>query len=234
MRVFIDGTDLGECLTTWENYYRARPESSPPPNPSTPATINSLQFRSSVPWSAPLADAGYLFDNVTATASSGADATGCSPPPEPDIDIDKTTATRFAEPGDLITYRISVTNRGDAPLRNLRACDRAPRALAFVRASRRLQRASGGRRCLMIRRLGTGERRTFQATFRLRANVTADSVTNGASADNSVASAPFASPPEPPGARPRRRVLGRAAATIGVQRAGACAAALRPRARAAC
>src|SRR4051794_4730412 len=141
MRIFIDGRDLGECFTTWENYYRAP---GPPPQASAPPVINSLQFRSSVPGPAPLAGAGYLFDNVTATASSGAGVTDCSPPPEPDIDIDKTTRTRLAEPGDLITYRVSVTNRGDAPVRALRACDRAPRALAFLQASRRLQRAAGG------------------------------------------------------------------------------------------
>ena len=41
--------DLGQCFTTWENYYRTAPEQAPPPNRNTPATINSLQFRSSVP-----------------------------------------------------------------------------------------------------------------------------------------------------------------------------------------
>src|SRR3954466_5438869 len=60
-----------------------------------------------------------------------------------DIVIDKTTSTRSARPGELITYRITVTNRGHAPVRGLRSCDRAPRALRFRRATARLHRAAG-------------------------------------------------------------------------------------------
>ena len=48
VRISVDGDDLGQCFTTWENYYRTAPEQAPPPNRNTPATINSLQFRSSV------------------------------------------------------------------------------------------------------------------------------------------------------------------------------------------
>ena len=241
MRLFVDGKDLGQCFTTWEEYYRNLPE------PTEPPAINSLQFRLSVPWFEPLADAGYLFDNVTATASSSA-STDCAPDVddsgggdsgggdgEPDVVIDKTTKTRSAQPGDLVIYRISVRNRGDAAARRVRACDRAPRALRFVRATRRLQRGANGRRCLTIRQLEPGQRRTFRATFRLRAGVTADTVTNGASASASVPSAPYVAPPEPVSRRPRRRVEGRDAARIRVQdRPRACSAALGPRARAAC
>ena len=127
---------------------------------------------------------GYLFDNVSITPSNGPGPPGCSGwKARRQIDIDKTTQTRFAQPGDLITYRITVRNRGDAPVRGLRACDRAPRALRFVRSTARLRRAAGRRLCLTIRLLRPGQRKTFRATFRLRANVTADTVTNGASAD---------------------------------------------------
>ena len=49
VRIAIDGRDVGQCFTTWENYYRTAPEQAPPPNVNTPADINSLQFRSSVP-----------------------------------------------------------------------------------------------------------------------------------------------------------------------------------------
>ena len=104
------------------------------------------------------------------------------------VEIDKTTNTRVARPGDLVTYRIRVRNRGHAPVRGLRACDRAPRALRFVRSTTRLRRAAGGRRCLTIRTLRPGQRRTFRATFRLRADVTAQVVTNGASADTTAPS----------------------------------------------
>ena len=138
VRISVDGADVGQCFTTWENYYRTRPEDHLPPNVNTPATINSLQFRSSVPGPPALAGGGYLFDNVSITPSNGPGPRGCpggGEGPTPPIDIDKTTQTRSALPGDLITYRISVRNRGDAPLRSLRACDRAPRALRFVGAS---------------------------------------------------------------------------------------------------
>ena len=239
LRLFIDGEDLGECFTTWEEYYRNLAA------PTEPPVINSVQFRLSFPPGGgpeALLGAGYLFDNVTATASPST-STDCSPDGEdpddgdgePDVDVDKRTTTRFADPGDLITYRLTVRNRGDAAARDLRACDRAPRALRFVRASRRLQRAAGGRWCLTIRQLDPGERRSFRATFRLRAGVTADSVTNRASTTTSGPSAPYVTPPERPRARSRRRVHGRDAATIGVQDGpGVCAAALGPRARAAC
>ena len=48
----------------------------------------------------------------------------------------------------------------------------------------------------MIRLLRPGQRKTFRATFRLRANVTADTVTNGASVDTPTGSAPSPSLPE--------------------------------------
>ena len=144
---------------------------------------------------------------------NGAGPSGCGEEPPPDID--KTTQTRSALPGDLITYRISVRNRGDAPVRGVRACDRAPRALRFVGATVRLRRAAGRRLCLTIRLLRPGQRKTFRATFRLRANVTADTVTNGASVDIPAGSAPSPSPPEnaviP---KPRRRRVARDSAKV--------------------
>ena len=238
MRIAIDNRDVGRCFTTWENYYRTAPEQAPPPNANTPADINSLQFRSSVQGPSGLATSGgYLFDNVSITPSNGPGPPGCSAVEKPaaDIDIDKTTQTQFARPGDLITYQITVRNRGDAPVRGLRACDRVPRALRFVRASARLHRAAGRRLCLTIRLLRPGQRRTFRATFRLRANVTADTVTNGATADTPAGVRAFTVPARAaPAPSTRRRRVARDAETIGVRRPGACAAALNPRARAAC
>ena len=37
VRISVDGRDLGQCFTTWENYYRTAPEQAPPPNRNTPA-----------------------------------------------------------------------------------------------------------------------------------------------------------------------------------------------------
>ena len=223
--IFIDGAGVGRCFTTWENSY-------PQPVPIS----DRLLFRSTGAQEIQnLVGDGYLFDNVTTTTANGrGPAAQIVRPP---IVIDKTTRTRFAHPDDLITYRISVRNRGDAPVRGLRACDRAPRALRFLGSTVRLRRAAGRRRCLMIRLLRPGQRKTFRATFRLRANVTADTVTNGASADTATGSAPSASLPEnaviP---KPRRRRLARDSATIRVRPgARACPSALNPpRAHAAC
>jgi uncharacterized repeat protein (TIGR01451 family) len=240
VRIFIDGNDvgqgLGKCFTTWENYYRTSPEQEPPPNVNNPASINSLQFRSSVRGSDDLEQTGgYLFDNVTTTTASGpGPAAGCGDEPPP-IVIDKKPQTQVALPGDTITYRIGVRNRGGVPVRGLRACDRVPRALRFVGASVRLRRGAGRRLCRTIRLLQPGQRKTFRATFQLRANVTADTVTNGAIADIPAGSAPTPSPPDS-GVLPaqERRRVARDRATIRVRRPEACASAVNPRAHATC
>jgi uncharacterized repeat protein (TIGR01451 family) len=229
VHIVIDGVDIGNmlgvCLTTWENFYRAT-------NQAVPVT-NSLQFRSANAGGDPglvipnLVGHGYLFDNVSTdtTPAIGAVPTVCGEEPPP-IDVDKTTQTRSALRGQLITYRISVRNRGDALVRGLRACDRAPRALRFVRATTRLRRAAGGRLCLTTGLLRPGQRETFRATFRLRENATAESVTNGASVDIPAGSAatplpPNGSAPLPPDStvipRSRQRRVARDAATIKVR-----------------
>ena len=232
VRIYIDGNDIGNelgvCFTSWENFYRAT-------NQAVPVT-NSIMFRAAGGVNDSLVGGGFLFDNVANTTASGRGPAGCGEEPPPVI-IDKTTRTRVAHPDDLITYRITVRNRGDAPVRGLRACDRAPSALGFLGATVRLRRAAGRRRCLTIRLLRPGQRKTFRATFRLRANVTADTVTNGASADAPAGSAPVTSLPEnaviP---KPQRRRLARDSATIRVRPgARACPSALNPpRAHAAC
>ena len=229
VRIYIDGKDIGNqlgvCFTTWENFYRATQQAVP--------VTNSIQFRAAGGEIPALVGGGFLFDNVTNTTANGRGPLGCGEEPPPIIV--KTTRTRFAQPGDLITYRISVRNRGHAPIRRLRACDRPPRALRFVRATRQLHRAARHRLCLTIRLLRPGHRKTFLATFRLRANVRADTVTNGGSVDIPTGSGPSPSLPESAVIpKPRRRVLGTVIATVGVRRPGACEAALNPRAHAAC
>jgi uncharacterized repeat protein (TIGR01451 family) len=222
VHIVIDGVDIGNqlgvCLTTWENFYRVQKQAVP--------VTNSLQFRSANAGGDPglaipsLVGHGYLFDNVSTdtTPAKGTVPTVCGEEPPP-IVIDKTTRTRSARPGDLVTYRISVRNRGDEPVRGLRACDRPPRALRFVRSTGRLQPAAGRRLCLTTGLLRPGQRETFRATFRLRASVTAQTVTNGASVDISTGSAPSPLPPDIaviPEAR--RRVLSRDVAGINVRR----------------
>jgi uncharacterized repeat protein (TIGR01451 family) len=230
VRVFIDGVDVGQCFTTWENFY-------PRVNEEVP-DINSMQFRADGGLVQGIAGKGYLFDNVRIATSDGPgppDCSGGGDGPPDDVVIDKTTQTRVARPGDLITYRITVRNRGAAPVRGLRLCDRAPRTLRFVRATTPLDRAAGRRLCLTIHLLRPGQLTTFRATFRLDPLVTATTVTNGSSVDTPIESAPSPLPPDGAANVTRRRRLDRDPARIRVRRASqACPASLNPRAHAAC
>ena len=163
VRISVDGEDLGQCFTTWENYYRTAPEQAPPPNVNTPADINSLQFRSSVPGPPALLGNGYLFDNVSITPSDGPGPPGC------DVPIEKTADSPTVTAGGRAGYRITVRNRGRLAARNLRACDRIPRQMTFVSADRRLRRI-GRQRCLAIPRLQPGQRVSFHLVLQVNAN----------------------------------------------------------------
>ena len=172
VRISVDGVDLGQCFTTWENYYRTAPEQAPPPNRNTPATINSLQFRSSVQGPPALATSGgYLFDNVSITPSDGPGPPGC------DVPIEKEADQSTVRAGGRVGYRITVRNRGRLPARNLRACDRIPRQMTFVSADRRLRRI-GRQRCLTIPRLRPGQRVSFHLVLQVNPNAPQVRVTN--------------------------------------------------------
>jgi uncharacterized repeat protein (TIGR01451 family) len=171
VRISVDGVDLGQCFTTWENYYRTAPEQAPPPNRNTPATINSLQFRTSVPGPPALAGNGYLFDNVSITPSNGPGPPGC------DVPIEKTADSPTVTAGGRAGYQITVRNRGRLAARNLRACDRLPRRMTFVSADRRLRRI-GRQRCLTIPRLRPGQRVSFHLVLQVDADAPQGRVTN--------------------------------------------------------
>ena len=171
VRISVDGEDLGQCFTTWENYYRTAPEQAPPPNRNTPATINSLQFRSSVQGPSALLGGGYLFDNVSITPSGGPGPPGC------DVPIEKTADNPTVTAGGRAGYRITVRNRGRLAARILRACDRIPRQMTFVSADRRLRRI-GRQRCLAIPRLQPGQRASFHLVLQVNANAAPGTLTN--------------------------------------------------------
>ena len=171
VRISVDGVDLGQCFTTWENYYRTAPEQAPPPNRNTPATINSLQFRSSVAGPSALAGNGYLFDNVSITPSDGPGPPGC------DVPIEKTADSPTVTAGGRAGFRITVRNRGRLAARNLRACDRIPRQMTFVSADRRLRRI-GRQRCLMIPLLRPRQRVSFHLVLQVDANASPGTLTN--------------------------------------------------------
>ena len=218
--IFIDGAGQGRCFTTWENSHATVP------------VTDRLLFRSvGLQRNDSLLGKGYLFDNViTTTANGPGPSADCSPQPPPIID--KSTQAQFVRPGGLVTYQLAVRNVGDVPTRAVRVCDTAPRALVFVRSNVRLRRTEGRRLCLGILRLRPGQRRTFSVTFRLRANTTAASVTNGGSVAIPGVSQPTSTPPgESPTPSVRRRVVDRDLATIAIRQPTACPAVL---ARAAC
>ena len=133
VRISVDGVDLGQCFTTWENYYRTAPEQAPAERQYA-GDINSLQFRFSVPGPPALAGRGYLFDNVSITPSDGPG------PPRCDEVIDKKADQQTVRAGGLAGYQITVRNRGSGSDRNVQVCDRVPRRMTFVRADRKLRR----------------------------------------------------------------------------------------------
>ena len=171
VRISVDGQDLGQCFTTWENYYRTSPEQNPPPNENTPATINSLQFRSSVPGPPALAGNGYLFDNVSITPSNGPGPPGC------DVPIEKKADQSTVRAGGRVGYRITVRNRGRLAARNLRACDHIPRRTTFVSADHKLRRI-GRQRCLVIASLRPGQRVSFHLVLQVNANAQPGTLSN--------------------------------------------------------
>jgi uncharacterized repeat protein (TIGR01451 family) len=72
-----------------------------------------------------------------------------------------------AHRGDTITYRLRVTNTGEASARNIRVCDSPQPGLAFVSAPSFTR--SGGRACITIANLAVGAHRTFTIIARVTA-----------------------------------------------------------------
>jgi uncharacterized repeat protein (TIGR01451 family) len=192
VRISVDGVDLGQCFTTWENYYRTAPEQAPPPNVNTPADINSLQFRSSVQGPSALATTGgYLFDNVSITPQDLG-------PPGCDVPIEKEADQRTVRAGGRVGYRLTARNRGRLPARILRLCDRIPRRMTFVSADRRLRRI-GRQRCLVIPRLRPGQRVSFHLVLRVNPNAPQATVTNIGEVTPPPVTPPTPAVPEIPG-----------------------------------
>jgi uncharacterized repeat protein (TIGR01451 family) len=163
-RVSIDGQDTGQCFSSWENFYRAfQPDMFP--------TNTDLQFRAALGTFNTTTNAGYLFDNVTTTTSTGAGIQGC------DLFVDKQADSPTVTAGGLAGYRLTVRNRGRLTERNLLLCDRIPNHTTFVSANRRLRRV-GARRCLFIPRLAPGRSTSVHVMLRVSANAPPGSLDN--------------------------------------------------------
>jgi hypothetical protein len=109
VRLIIDGEDigdsLGECFTTWENYYRNVELEEPP-------VTNSVEFRADGGEVPSLVGGGYLFDNVvTTTAAEGGPApTNCEF--EGQIAPTGTTCEQYRDDTSSTLEQLQYTTRG--------------------------------------------------------------------------------------------------------------------------
>jgi uncharacterized repeat protein (TIGR01451 family) len=183
--ILIDGRDVGQRFTSWENFYRHGGQAVP--------DINSVLFRvAEGGFSEQNEPGGYLFLGTSTTVDDGPG------PPELDVGIDKTAGTRTVHPGGLVRYTITARNRGRAIARNLLVCDRIPREETFVSADHRLLRI-GRRRCLAINSLARGHHMTFHLMARVNRNAPAGRIDNTTDQTHGVEPpGPPLGPPAPP------------------------------------
>jgi uncharacterized repeat protein (TIGR01451 family) len=185
VRIYIDGQDLGQCFTTWENFYRRTSQGV--------QIINSLQFRASGGAVPGIVGKGYLFDNVSTTTANGPGPPGC------DLPIEKEADQSTVRAGGRLGFRITVRNRGRLAARNLRVCDRVPRMMTFVSSDHRLRRI-GRQRCLMMPRLRPGQRVSFHLVLQVSANAPQGRVTNIGDITPPPVTPPLPAEPQVPGA----------------------------------
>ena len=120
-------------------------------------------------------------------------ASDCGPP---DV-ITKVPDNPTVTAGGLAGYRITVSNRGQVVARNWWVCDRMPRGLTFVGATRKLRRLRR-LRCLVIPTLRPHQRVTFHVTTRVASNAPS-TLTNEAEV---IPGPPAGGTPPPPAAEP--------------------------------
>jgi uncharacterized repeat protein (TIGR01451 family) len=209
VRIFIDGRDVGQCFTTWENFYRATSQDVPNSDRLLFLSGNRDGDRLS------LFGGGYLFDNVTTTIANGPGPPGCDLPVEKDVDQSTVSA------GGRVGYRITVRNRGRAVARHVRVCDRVPRRMTFVSADRKLRRL-GRLRCLVIPLLRPGQRVSFHIVLQVDADAPPGAMDNMADVTPVPPTTPGSPEPGPPATNPPPvrpappRVIARAKAKVKV------------------
>jgi uncharacterized repeat protein (TIGR01451 family) len=135
--------------------------------------------------------------------------------------IDKEADSPTVTAGGLAGYRITVTNRSRRhTARNLWICDRIPRHMTFVRATRRL-RVFRRMRCLVIARLLPRRSTSFHLTLRVASNAdgtetNTGEVIPGAPGGGGPPPGPPAPPSPPPAATAPPRAIARAKAKVKV------------------
>jgi uncharacterized repeat protein (TIGR01451 family) len=137
--------------------------------------------------------------------------------------IDKEADSPTVTAGGLAGYRITVTNRSRRhTARNLWICDRIPRHMTFVRATRRL-RVFRRMRCLVIARLLPRRSSSFHLTLRVASNANGTETNTGevipgppGGGGTPPPPGPPAPPSPPPGATTPPRTIARAKAKVKV------------------
>jgi uncharacterized repeat protein (TIGR01451 family) len=200
--ISYDGTNSGQCFTTWENYLRANPDGD---TGGVLVPANSLQFRlskaaSDIVPGTDVAGDGFLFGNVSITSDNGPGPAA----PACDVDIAKHPDSPTVTAGGLAGFRLTARNHGRVAAKNLLLCDHIPRETTFVTASRKLRRV-GAKRCLFIPRLAPGKSTSFHLTLRVSPHAAAGSLDNVADVTpvpptGVPSTPPVASEDVPPGA----------------------------------
>jgi uncharacterized repeat protein (TIGR01451 family) len=141
----------------------------------------------------------FTFKLVDSTGLTATQAKTITIAPDGCPTVDKEADSPTVTAGGLAGYRITVTNRSRRhTARNLWICDRIPRRMTFVRATRRL-RVFRRMRCLVIARLLPRRSTSFHLTLRVASNANATE-TNAAEV---IPGAPGGGgTPETPGSKP--------------------------------
>jgi uncharacterized repeat protein (TIGR01451 family) len=103
------------------------------------------------------------------------------PPPggKPKLKVSKEASTDEARPGEVLSYRIVVRNKGKADARRVRVCDKLPNGQTLLSAPGSDQ-SSDKRVCWKLKRLKAGAKRKFKVVTQIKLNTKAGGQKNKA------------------------------------------------------
>jgi uncharacterized repeat protein (TIGR01451 family) len=89
------------------------------------------------------------------------------PPGKPKLSVNKRASTDAAHPGGVISYRITVRNKGKADAKHVKVCDRLPGGQQLLQAPDASERSST-RVCWKLKRLKAGAKKTFKVVTQVK------------------------------------------------------------------
>ena len=104
----------------------------------------------------------------------------------PRIAITKVASTKRATAGDVITFTITVHNKGTEAAKDVSICDALPGNMTFVARPNRARLVRGGA-CFSLGTLAAGQSKTVKVTVRIDRTAQTGSVVNRATATTSNA-----------------------------------------------